>query len=144
MKGEMMNCTTMLAVVGLVALTATGCSKKPSDQGATTTAAGAPAAASAAAAITIRIPANQDVIKTVALPAGTHSVTLATGAVSFSCKHVSIKTQAGGVSNNFTNSDVPAKLSMTDSTSAGNTYVSVDVSCHGGAADSQLVLTPSS
>ena len=135
-----------LSVASACLVAVAACSQPPAAGNAApgppqATAAGAPAAASGAT--TIPIPAGQDVTTTIALPPGTHKVGLATGAAPFSCKHVTITTQNGGYSNDFTDTDVPAKLNMTDSTAAGNTYVSIDISCHGGAADSQFVVTPS-
>jgi hypothetical protein len=124
------------------ALAIAGCSQKqPASDNAS-----APQAAQDATstATTIPIPANQDVTTKVTLPPGTHKVGLMSGAVSFSCKSIAITTQSGGVSNNFTDAVVPAKLNMTDSTAPGDAYLSVSVRCHGGAADSQLVVAPAS
>jgi hypothetical protein len=126
------------ALIGISALSA--CSQPNASGNAP--AAAAAAGGGGAAATTIPIPANKDVASTVTLPAGTHAVQIESGAATFHCAHVAINTQDGGVSNNFTDADVPPKLNMTDRTLAGHTYVSVDVSCHGGAADSQLVLSP--
>jgi hypothetical protein len=128
------------AMLGVLAISA--CSQKPS-------AGGSPPSAPTAspdvvsAATTIPIPANQEVSTQVALPAGTHKVGLQSGAGSFSCKFFQITSQGGGVSNNFTDADVPAKLNMSDSTPANDPYLAVKLDCRGGAADSQWLITPS-
>jgi len=135
-----MTLVDRLCVALICSSALSACSQPAATGNATATAAAA--AGGGTAATTIPIPANQDVATTVTLPAGTHAVGIASGAAPFHCAHIAINTQDGGVSNNFTDADVPAKLNMTDRTSAGHTYVSVDVSCHGGAADAQLVLSP--
>ena len=128
------------ALLGVLAISA--CSQKPS-------AAGGPPSAPAAApdvvsaATTIPIPANQEVSTQVALPPGTHKVGLQSGAASFSCKFFQIMSQGGGVSNNFTDAEVPAKLNMSDSTTANGGYLAVKLDCRGGAADSEWIITPS-
>jgi hypothetical protein len=127
------------ALLGALALCACSQKQATSDGSppALQSAQGAPSAAT-----TIPIPANQDVTTKVALPPGTHKVGLMSGASAFSCKHVAIATQSGEVSNNFTDADVPAKFNMTTGAAPGDAYLSVDVACHGGAADSQLVIAP--
>ncbi len=127
------------ALLALLAIAA--CSAKPTSEANASSATG-PIASVGAAAITIAIPANQEVTKILPLPPGTHKVGVKTGAAGFSCDHMAFLTDNGGRSNNFTDADVPANLNMADSTSSG-AYVSVDLQCHGGAATSQLVLTPS-
>ena len=126
----------LLAVLAIAA-----CSQKPTAEADASSAVG-PATSDSSAAVTIAIPANQEVTKIVPLPPGTHKVGVATGAAGFSCDHMAFLTDKGGRSNNFTDADVPANLSMADSTSSG-AYVSVDLQCRGGATASQLVLTPS-
>ncbi|MGH7024461.1 MAG: hypothetical protein ACREEB_12860 [Caulobacteraceae bacterium] len=127
------------ALVAVLAIA--GCSQKPTATTSASSAAVTPASADPAA-VTIAIPANQEVTKIFPLPPGTHKVGIKTGAAGFACDHMAFVTDNGGRSNNFTDADVPANLNMTDSTSVG-TYVSVDLQCHGGAAASQLVMTPS-
>lgn len=128
-----------VAVIGALAIC--GCSQKP-------TAGGGPPSAPQTApgvsstATTIPIPANQDVSTKVTLPPGTHKVGLMNAAAAFSCKSLQMTTQSGGVSNNFTDAEVPAKLNMTDGAAPGDSYVSVSINCHGGVADTQLVITP--
>lgn len=125
----------------LAVLAIAGCSQKPPAEGNASPAA-QPGASANSPAVTITIPANQEVAKVIPLPPGTHKVGVKTGAAGFSCDHMAFLTDNGGRSNNFTDADVPANLNMADSTSSG-TYVSVDLQCRGGAATSQLVLTPS-
>jgi hypothetical protein len=128
----------LLAVVALA-----GCSPKPSAANSAPSAAGPVGdPGSASAAVTIAIPAHQAVVKKLTLPPGTHKLGVKTGAASFSCDHMAFVADDGERSNNFTDAQVPANLNMTDSTNSG-TYASVDLQCQGGAADSELVLTPS-
>lgn len=125
------------AALGLLVLA--GRSPHPSSQ-SSTAASAQPAAA--ATSTTIPIPANQDVATSVALPGGTHSVAFKDGAGAFACASVAITQTDGSASNVFTHSDMPAGFGMTQSAAPGAAYVKVNVHCHGGAGDSQLVVTP--
>src|SRR5579871_620792 len=106
-------------------LAITACSQK-APAGAAATASGGGGASPAAT--TIAIPANKDVATVVSLPAGTHGVQIVSGAGAFHCAHMTLQREDGGVSNNFTDADVPAHTNMTDTTTPGHSYVSIDLS----------------
>jgi hypothetical protein len=130
-----------ISVAILAALAICGCSQKSPGAGSPQSASQA-GPSTGSATTTIPIPANKDLSIKISLPPGTHKVGLMNGAAAFSCRTLQIMTQSGGVSNNFTDAEVPAKLNMTDGAAPGDSYVSVSIDCRGGAADTQLVITP--
>ena len=108
-----------------------------------------PAVLVASGVTTIKVPANKDVAIKVMLPPHTHKVGMKTGAAPFTCKDLQLVTEkARNATDEYFSPVDPISLpAHMDSTQAqnppGSPYVLVLVRCRGGAADSQLVITPS-
>jgi hypothetical protein len=134
------QCAVALMAAALFVL---GCSKNASD-------AQTPSAAKASsAATTIPIRANQDVARQLLLPPGTHQVGIKIGKAAFTCTSLQSVSQKGrNAKDEYLDAAAPinmvANTSVTQSSSdPQNPYVLVDIRCHGGAADSELIITPS-
>lgn len=97
---------------------------------------------------TIAIPANKDVSTKLEMPPNTFAVNMKTGAAAFTCGHLMLLTQKGRNPKDqyFDLAEpvqVPAHLDSTDSRPRDSEpFVVLIVQCHGGASDSQLVVTP--
>ncbi len=98
-------------------------------------------------ATTVPIPANKDVATQVELPPDTDKLNMKTGAGSFTCTNLQLVTKKGRTpGDQYFPRDpitIPAHLDSTQShNTPGDPYVLVFIRCHGGATDSQLILTP--
>lgn len=133
-------CMKRYLALSLLSIALVGCSQSSSaSHGATSK---PPAAGSGATSIPI--PPNQDVTTRVSLPTGTRSVRFKDGSGAFKCHSVTMSRADGSISNVFTDSDMPAKASMSQGSAPGGSYATVNVQCHGGETSSELIVTPGS
>lgn len=99
---------------------------------------------------TIRIPAKQDILTKVLLPPATYKVEMKTGAVAITCLSLQVVSQKGrNARDEYFDAAEPINIPPhTDSTKTqngrDNPFVLVYIKCHGGEADSQLLIMPSS